>query len=110
MKRPFFNVTAAVTAGLLVACPIRNLQNLRDCFGMPRVVMDVPAGQLRLEAGLLILQVCLAALGSLALYLGAQTRPTHQIGAGLSWILVSVGGFVWDKALGDFVGESLSST
>jgi hypothetical protein len=109
MKR-LFNLTSAITAGLLVACPIRNLQNLRDCFGMPDVVMDVPAGQLRLEASLLIVQVCLAALGGLALYLGAQTRPTLQIGAGLSWTLVGVGGFVWDKALGEFVGETLSST
>jgi len=106
-NRPF-NLTAAVTAVLLLACPVRNLLNLRECFGMPDVVMDVPAGQLRFEAGLLLLQVCLATLAGVALYLGAQERPAVRIGAGLAWTLVAVGGFVWDKALGYFVGETLS--
>jgi hypothetical protein len=76
---------------------------------MPDVAMDVPAAQLHFEASLLLLQVCLATLAGVALYLGAQQRPAVRIGAGLAWTLVGVGGFVWDKALGHFVGETLSA-
>jgi hypothetical protein len=107
MRRYAFNVTAAVATLLLLACPIRNLQSLRECFGMPGVVMDIPAEQLHLEANLLMLQVCLAALGGVALYLGTLDRSAPLIGAGVSWALVAVGGFAWDKALGNFVGETL---
>jgi hypothetical protein len=108
MRRRAFNLTAAVATLLLLACPVRNLQSLRECFGMPAVLMDVPAEQLHLEANLLILQVCLAALGGVGLYLGAQDGPVRLIGAGVCWALVALGGFVWDKVLGNFVGPTLS--
>jgi hypothetical protein len=109
MRRHAFNLAAAVAAPLLLACPVRNLQSLRECFSKPAVVMDVPAEQLHLEANLLILQVCLAALAGIGLSLGAQDGPVRLIGAGVCWALVAVGGFVWDKALGNFVGATLST-
>jgi hypothetical protein len=109
MRRYAFNLTAAVVALLLLACPLRNLQSLRECFATPGVVMDIPPEQLHLEVSLLILQLCLAALGGVALYLGALDRSGPLIGAGVSWALVAVGGFAWDKALGNFVGETLSA-
>lgn len=106
-RRLLFNLTAGVATILLLGCPIRNLQSLRECLGMPDVVMDVPAPQVRFEAGLLMLQVCLAALAGLALHLGSRRRPILRVGAGLAWTLVALGGFLWDKALGSFVGEAL---
>lgn len=76
---------------------------------MPAVMMDVSAEQLHLEANLLLLQVCLATLGGVGVYLGAQDGPVRLIGAGVCWALVAIGGFVWDKALGNFVGATLSA-
>ncbi len=104
-----FNFTAGGTTVLLVACPLRNLLSLRECFGMPGVVMDVPAPEIRFETELLALQVCLAALAGLALFLGAQARRSFRVGAGLAWSLVALGGYAWDKALWYFVGETLSA-
>jgi hypothetical protein len=106
--RRLFDLTAALAAALLLACPLRNLQNLRECFGLPDVVMDVPASQIRFEAGLLMLQVGVAALAGMALHLGARARPALRLGAGVAWTLVALGGFAWDKALDTFAGQTLS--
>jgi hypothetical protein len=72
--------------------------------------MDVPAPQLRFEAELLLLQMCLAVLGSVAVCMGAGRQATWRLCAATAWTLVAVGGFIWDKALGHFVGEELPGT
>jgi hypothetical protein len=104
------SAVAAVTTVLLVACPVRNLLSVRACLAVPGVVMDIPPKELHLEATLLLLQSILAILGGLALCLGTRDGRTARAAAAASWILVAVGGFTWDKLLGNFVGEALPST
>jgi hypothetical protein len=105
--RPAYLFAAGVTLALLVACPLRNLAYLDSCFGAGHAVMDVPAWELRLEARLVALQVCLAVLGAIALASAAWRSRAARLGACVTWTLVAAGGVAWDKLLGNFQGEVL---
>jgi hypothetical protein len=101
-----YSVAGACVLALLVASPFRNLHNLNVCFRDPQGVMDIPAGEMRLEIHLLSLQMSLAILAVAGLVLGRQGSSLLRLAAAGAWSAVAVGGVLWDKWLGNFAGSA----
>lgn len=106
-QRLVYWVVGGSTLMLLIGCPLRNLHNLSICFGDAQGIVDIPAAELKLEVRLLALQVILPGLGAAGLLLGAQGPLVSQLAGAAAWASVALGGFLWDKWLGNFQGGEL---